>query len=219
MRVRFCVCRPRPTHTAQRPSYTHIREHTHTTLSFQNTQHLYKTAKHKKKKVPDKTLQTSFSVTVRSLITVSSPLHSWHSHPPIRQDNIILLRIQSKRNTFFHLVSLFLEMYLSSEIQSQPWLQLTTQYSCFLSSPSRCPCHAIMRNSVRTLPHKRNAHKRRFKETEKVSKRLFSVSDYKVSLSCDCVSCKSTTSSAGRELSKYYLQIHFLNVRPLNGSE
>lgn len=36
---------------------------------------------------------------------------------------------------------------------------------CFLSSPSRCPCHAIMRNSAQTVSSKCNGHECCFKES------------------------------------------------------
>lgn len=36
---------------------------------------------------------------------------------------------------------------------------------CFLSSPSRCPCHAIMRNSAQMVSRKCNGHECCFKES------------------------------------------------------
>lgn len=172
-RVLLRVCRPRPTHTAQRPSYTHIHARTHSHPCHSKTHNTYIKLQNrkKKKKVPHKTLQTSFfrnsEISDHHQPPTPPPFTVGVSRPPIMQENIILLRMQSKRNTYFHLVSLFLEIYLSGEIQSQPRPQRSAQYSCFLSSPSRCPCHAIMRNSVQTSPHKGNAHKRRFKEPER----------------------------------------------------
>lgn len=85
-RARACMCisvrvGPGPLTQPKGPYiHTYVSAHTHTSLPFQNTQHLYKTAK-QKKKVPNKTLQTSFSVTAKSLITVNSPLHSWDITP------------------------------------------------------------------------------------------------------------------------------------------
>lgn len=97
--VRLCVRRPRPTHTAQRPSHIHTYVSTHTSLSFQNTQHLYKTAK-QKKKVPNKTLQTSFSVTSKSLIAVSSALHSWNITPSNQAGHYSTAHIVQEKHLF-----------------------------------------------------------------------------------------------------------------------
>lgn len=126
------------------------------------------------------------------------PLHSWYIAPSIHAGKHYSTAHKVQEKHLFPPGVIISGNLWSGEIQSQPWPQLSTQYSCFLSSSSRCPCHAIMRNSVQTSPHKRGVHKRRFKEAEKVSKRLFSVSDYKVSWDCDCVSCTSTTSSVRR---------------------
>lgn len=90
-RVRVCVCvEARPTHTAQRPSSN---THRHTSLSFQNTQHFHKTAK-QKKKVPHKTLWTSFIKTaIKSLSAIPIQLTDF----PLSLSRLLIIRTPYNR--------------------------------------------------------------------------------------------------------------------------
>lgn len=166
MYVCVCVCvEARPTHTAQRPSNTHR----HTSLSFQNTQHFHKTAK-QKKKVPHKTLWTSFIKTaIKSLSTIPIQLTDF----PLSLSRLLIIRTPYNR-TCMHFPLWFnkrnasrspLLLYISRNSATELLSLGFSKCRCFLSSPSRCPCHAIMRNSAQMVSRKCNGHECCFKES------------------------------------------------------
>lgn len=96
-------------------------------------------------------MQTSFIKTeIKSSSSKHSDLscpHPHHHHTPTEVLFLILIPWCHHFETFLWTESQPLALSPSCTASA-------LQCSCFLSSPSRCPCHAIMRKSAQLSPHK-----------------------------------------------------------------
>lgn len=112
---------------------------------------------------------TSFIKTaIKSLSTIPIQLKDFPITSPYHKDTLqqalhaFPTLIQQEKCFLFPFPPL---LYISGNSATELLSLGFSKCRCFLSSPSRCPCHAIMRNSAQMVSRKCNGHECCFKES------------------------------------------------------